>query len=122
MGRDYDSTGEGQIDSDALRYVQGGSDAAYVTRITSTLRSTIRHANFKMVNSTTTYDYILSDDTHPTFAGSTVYVGLFDATGSGSSAPDFADSQYVNDKNPLWNQYGHARWGWALSVFNPATP
>jgi len=28
----------------------------------------------------------------------------------------------VNGKNPLWNQYGHERWGWALSVFNPATP
>src|SRR5512140_1302585 len=93
MGRDYDSSGDGQIDSDALHYVQVESDAAYVTRITSTLRSTIRDANFKMVNLTTTYDYIQSDDTHPTFAGGTVYVGLFGATGSGSSAPDFADSQ-----------------------------
>ena len=42
MGRDYDCNADGQIDSDALRYVQGETEAAYVTRITSTLRSTIR--------------------------------------------------------------------------------
>jgi len=122
MGADYDRNGDGVIDSDALRYVQGESESAYVTRITSTLRSTIRDANFKMVNASTTYDYIQSDNTHPTYAGGTVYVGLFGGTGSGSSAPDFADNQYVNGKNPIWNQYGHERWGWALSVFNPATP
>jgi len=122
MGRDYDGNGDGQIDSDALRYVQGESESAYVTRITSTLRSTIRDANLKLVNSTTSYDYIQSDNTHPTYAGGTVYVGLFGGTGSGSGAPDFADSQYVGGKNPIWNRYGHERWGWALSVFNPATP
>ena len=122
MGSDYDRTGDGQVDSAALRYVQGESESAYVTRITSTLRSTIRDANVKLVNSTTSYDYILSDNTHPTYAGGTVYVGLFGGTGSGSGPPDFADSQYVGGKNPIWNQYGHERWGWALSVFNPATP
>jgi lysophospholipase L1-like esterase len=122
MGADYDRNGDGQIDSDALKYVQGESEAAYVTRITSTLRSTIRDANFHMANASTTYDYIQSDNTHPTYDGGTVYVGLFGGTGSGSSAPDLADSQYVNGKNPFWNQYGHERWGWALSVFNPATP
>ena len=30
MGADYDSNGDGQIDSEALRYVQGESEAAYV--------------------------------------------------------------------------------------------
>ena len=34
MGADYDSNGDGQIDSDALRYVAGESEASYVTRIT----------------------------------------------------------------------------------------
>lgn len=122
MGADYDRNGDGTVDADALKYVQGESESAYVTRITSTLRSTIRDANFKLVNASTTYDYIQSDDTHPTYAGGTVYVGLFGGTASGSSAPDFADSQYVGGKNPIWNQYGHERWGWNLSTFNPATP
>src|SRR5204862_1661389 len=50
MGADYDSNGDGQIDSDALRYVQGESEAAYVTRITSTLKSTLRDANTHFAN------------------------------------------------------------------------
>ena len=65
MGADYDSNGDGQIDSDALRYVSGESEAAYVTKITVTLRSTIRDANTHFVNASTSYDYILSDNTHP---------------------------------------------------------
>jgi hypothetical protein len=39
MGADYDSNGDGQVDSDALRYVAGESESSYVARITSTLRS-----------------------------------------------------------------------------------
>jgi lysophospholipase L1-like esterase len=31
MGADYDSNGDGQIDSDALRYVSGDSEASYLT-------------------------------------------------------------------------------------------
>ena len=88
----------------------------------STLRSTIRDANTHFVNSTTSYDYIQSDDTHPTYSGGTIWVGLFGGTGSGSAPPDFTPSQFVNGKNPIWNQYGHERMGWALSTFNPPTP
>jgi len=122
MGADYDSNGDGQIDSDGLRYIQGESEAAYVTRITTTLRSTIRDANTHFVNSTTSYDYIQSDDTHPTYSGGTIWVGLFGGTGTGSGAPDFTPSQFVNGKNPIWNQYGHERMGWTLSTYNPAAP
>ena len=50
MGADYDSNADGQIDSDALRYVSGESEAAYVQKITVTLRSTIRDANTHFVN------------------------------------------------------------------------
>src|SRR6185369_11985354 len=71
MGADYDSNNDGQIDSDALRYVQGESEAAYVTRITTTLRATIRDANTHFVNGSTSYDYIQSDNTHPTYSGGT---------------------------------------------------
>ena len=122
MGADYDSNGDGQVDSDALRYVQGESEAAYVTRITSTLRSTIRDANGHLANASTSYDYIQSDDTHPTYTGSTIYVGLLGGTGSGSGAPDYSGSQIGGGKNPVWNQFGHERMGWGLSVFGPAAP
>jgi lysophospholipase L1-like esterase len=122
MGADYDSNGDGQIDSQALRYIQGESEAAYVNRITVTLRSTIRDANGHLANASTSYDYIQSDDTHPTYTGSTVGVGLFGGTGTGSGAPDYSGAQIVGGKNPVWNQLGHERMGWALSVFNPATP
>ncbi len=123
MGRDYDSNADGQVDSTALRYVQGESEAAYVTRITSTLKSTLRDANGHMVNATTSYDYIQSDDTHPTYAGGTVSTGIWPGgTASGSSTPDYTDAQYVGGKNPVWNRYGHESMGWGLSTFNPVAP
>ncbi len=123
MGADYDSNGDGQIDSVALRYQQGESEADYVTRVTVTLRSTIRDANTHFVNASTSYDYILSDNTHPTYYGSsTVSVGIFGGTGSGTSAPTFSGASIVGGKNPEWDKWGHERMGWALSAFNPATP
>ena len=78
--------------------------------------------NTHFVNASTSYDYIQSDDTHPTYTGATVSVGFFGGTGSGTSAPDYTDAQIVGGKNPVWNQLGHERMGWALSVYNPATP
>ena len=121
MGADYDSNGDGQIDSDALRYVQGESESAYVTRISATLRATIRDANTHFANASTSYDYIQSDNTHPTYSGATISVGLFGGTGTGSGAPEYT-TQIVGGKNPIWNQFGHERMGWALSVFNNPTP
>jgi lysophospholipase L1-like esterase len=119
MGGDYDSNGDGQVDSDALRYVVGESEAAYVTRITSTLRSTIRDANSHFVSSSSSYDYIQSDDTHPTYTGGTVLAGLLGGT-SGSGSARYTSN--TNGKNPIWNHYGHERTGWALSTFTPPTP
>src|SRR4029079_17240495 len=89
MGADYDSNGDGQIDSDALRYIQGESEASYVTRITTTLRSTIRDATVQCVRADTSYDYIQSDNTHPTYTGNTISVGFFGGTGSGSGGADY---------------------------------
>lgn len=122
MGADYDSNGDGQVDSDALKFIPGESEAAYVTRITSTLRSTIRDSNGHLASAGVSYDYLQSDDTHPTYVGGTVGVGLFGGTGSGTSAADYTDAQIVGGKNPVWNQTGHERSGWALSLFTPATP
>ncbi len=122
MAADYDSNGDGQVDSVAIRYVAGESEAAYVNKITITYRATLRDANLKLVSASTSYDYIQSDNTHPTYTGSTVWLGLIGGSGSGSGAPDYSGSQITGGKNPVWNRYGHERLGWLLSVFNPATP
>jgi len=119
MGADYDSNGDGLIDSDALRYVPGDTEAGYVTRTTTTLRSTIRDANTHFVSSGTSYDYIQSDDTHPTYTGGTVTAGLFGGT-TGSGAPRY--TSFAGGKNPIWNQYGHERMGWNVSTSNTAAP
>ena len=119
MGADYDANGDGQVDSDALRYVLGESEASYVTRITSTLRSTLRDANTHFISSGSSYDYIQSDDTHPTYNGSTISSGLWGST-TGSGAPRY--TTFPGGKNPIWNQYGHERIGWAVSTYNPAVP
>jgi lysophospholipase L1-like esterase len=119
MGADYDSNGDGQVDAEALRYVAGESEAGYVTRITSTLRATIRDANTHFVSSSSSYDYIQSDDTHPTYTGGTVNAGLFGGT-TGTGAPRY--TSFTAGKSPIWNQYGHERIGWTLSTANPAAP
>jgi hypothetical protein len=119
MGADYDSDGNGQVDSDELRFIAGESEAAYVTRIATTLRSKLRDANTHFVSSSSSYDYIQSDDTHPTYTGGTVRAGLFGGT-TGSGAARY--TSFSGGKSPIWNQYGHERIGWGLSTFNPTGP
>ena len=119
MGADYDSNGDGQVDSDALRYVAGESEASYVTRITSTLRTTLRDANTHFVSSSSSYDYIQSDDVHPTYTGGTVSAGLWGGS-TGTGAPRY--TSFTSGKSPIWNRYGHERMGWALSTYNPPSP
>jgi lysophospholipase L1-like esterase len=119
MGADYDSNGDGKIDSDALRYVAGDTEGSYVTRITSTLRSTLRDANTHFVSSSSSYDYIQSDDTHPTYTGGTVTAGIFGGS-NGWGAPRY--TSFTGGKSPIWNRYGHERIGWGLSTYNPAAP
>lgn len=119
MGADYDSNGDGQVDSDALRYVAGESEASYVNRIAGTLRSTLRDANTHFVSASSSFDYIQSDDVHPTYTGGTVSAGLWGGT-TGSGAPRY--TSFTNGRSPIWNQLGHERMGWALSVYNPASP
>lgn len=119
MGADYDSNGDGQIDSAALRYVAGETEASYVTRITATLRPTLRDANVKLVTSASSYDYIQSDDVHPTYTGGTVSAGLWGGS-TGTGAPRY--TSFTGGKSPIWNRYGHERMGWTVSVFNPPSP
>jgi lysophospholipase L1-like esterase len=115
MASDYDSNGDGLIDSDAIRWRAGETETDYVNRIVS-LKSTLRDSNTKFVNATTSYDYLQSDDTHQTYYSGTI------GTGSGTSTPNFTDAQIVGGKNPEWNKTGHERTGWSLSTYNPATP
>lgn len=119
MAADYDSNGDGQVDSEALRYVAGESESNYLTRITSTLQATLRDSNTHFVSASSSYDYIQSDDTHPTYTGGTVTAGLLGGT-TGSGAPRY--TTLTGGKNPIWNQYGHERMGWAVSTYNPAAP
>lgn len=119
MGADYDSNGDGVVDSEALRFVAGESESAYVTRISSTLRATLRDANAHFVTAGTSFDYMQSDDTHPTFTGGTVNAGLFGGT-TGTGAPRY--TTFTNGKSPIWNQYGHERMGWGVSTSNPSAP
>lgn len=119
MGADYDSNGDGKIDSEALRYVAGESESAYVARITGTLKSTLRDANTKFVTASSSYDYIQSDDTHPTYTGGTVRAGLWGGS-TGSGAPRY--TSFSGGKSPIWRNFGHERMGWSLSVYSPPSP
>jgi cysteine-rich repeat protein len=119
MARDYDSNGDGQIDSDAIRYLPGESLEDYTQRIVG-LRGTLRDANLKLVDSTTSFDYIQSDDTHPTFEG--VTASTFLTTPGGSNPVFFASAgPYPDGKNPHWNWNGHDRMGFGLDPGCPFT-
>ena len=122
MGADYDTNGDGIVDSTQLQWSASETEADYVTRITSTQRSLIRDETAHFVNASTSYDYLQSDNTHPTYTGSTVGVGFFGGTGSGSGAPDYSDAQIVSGKNPVWNHFGHEQMGWDESTKTPASP
>ena len=119
MGADFDSNGDGQVDSDALRFIPGDTEASYVQRITVTLRNTLRDANTHFISATSSADYIQSDDVHPTYSGPTVRAGLWGGS-TGTGAPRYPT--ITNGRNPIWNTFGHERMGWALSVYNPARP
>src|SRR5688572_16492684 len=122
MAADYDTNGDGLVDSEAIKYVQGESESAYVNKIVNTYRATLRDANGKLLSPGVSADYIQSDNTHGTYTGTTIWIGFIGGSGSGSGAPDYSDSQYVGGKNPVWNRYSHERMGHGLSLFNPATP
>jgi lysophospholipase L1-like esterase len=67
MAADYDRNGDGTIDSAALKYVPGESEASYVTRIATTLKATLIDSNGKLLNASTSVDYLQKDNTHPTY-------------------------------------------------------
>ena len=119
MAADHDSNGDGLIDANAIRYVAGETEAAYVAKITQTYRATLRDANTKFVTASSSYDYIQSDDVHPTYTGTTMRAGIWGGS-SGTGAPRYAS--FTGGKSPIWNRFGHERMGWSLSTYNVPTP
>lgn len=120
MARDYDSNGDGLNDSDAIRYLKGESLADYKARILA-LASTLRDSNTKLVNATTSYDYLQSDDTHATYEGPTA--STFLTTPGGNVTVQFATAgPYPDGKNPHWNWNGNDRMGWGLDPTGTFTP
>ena len=121
MAADVDTNDDGLVDSDALRLDPSGAEteAAYVTRITQTLRATLRdghhHGLPPGAAAGDAADYIYSDDIHPT-----VYLGMVNVGSTGTAPPDFTDAQLGSGRNPMWNLYGHERLGAALAAFAPA--
>jgi hypothetical protein len=122
MGADYDSNGDGKIDAEALRFSPDETEDQYVARVTGALRSTVRDANGHLADAGTSFDYLLSDNTHPTYSGATIFTGVFGGTASGTSGPDYSNGQIVGGKNPIFNRFGHERLGWAHSLFHRASP
>jgi lysophospholipase L1-like esterase len=119
MAADHDANGDGTVDTQAIRYVAGETEAAYVAKVTQTYRATLRDANTKFVTASSSYDYIQSDDTHPTYTGGTVSAGFWGGS-TGTGAPRY--SSFTGGKSPIWNQFGHERMGWSLSTYNVPTP
>lgn len=120
MARDYDWNGDDQIDADAIRYIQGETLDDYKARVLA-LAGTLRDANTKMVDGATTFDYLQSDDTHPTFEGPTATALFTTPTGD---VPVFFTTAgaYPDGKNPHWNWNGHDRMGWGLEPTCNFTP
>jgi lysophospholipase L1-like esterase len=109
MAADYDSNGDGKIDSDAMRIDPAETEERYVEKVTVKLRKTLRDSNNHGIGLGTEADYLFGDNIHPTYIMNTVASG---STGSG--APDFTDAQLASGKNPKWNTAGHERMGWAM--------
>jgi lysophospholipase L1-like esterase len=121
MGADYDSNGDGLVDSAALAVDPSETEKRYVERITVTLRPTVRDSNMHLVDPYTSFDYVLSDNVHATYYGADkIYLNIFTLTGSGSGGADFLDSPV--GKNPVWDQFGHERMGWSIWTFGPPSP
>jgi lysophospholipase L1-like esterase len=114
MAADFDSNGDGEVDSEAIRYRSGESMDDYIDRILA-LQSTLRDSNFKMLTPSTSADYLQGDNTHPTFIGPTA--GTLLTTPGGNVAVHFPTAgPYPDGKNPAWDLNGHDRMGWALTA------
>lgn len=118
MAADFDSNGDGVVDTDQIRYIHGESREDYVARIVAANDAgLLRDANFKQAGPSTTVGYLLSDDTHTTFVGPQAKAGLSGGTPGGNVGVFHATSgAYADGRNPTWNRNGHDRMGYALAT------
>lgn len=116
MAADFDSNGDGVIDSDSIRFIPGEPMRDYINRILAANEAgLLRDSNFKQHAQGASVGYLLSDDTHTTFVGPTAKTP--GSTPGGNVNVFHATSQpYPDFKNPSWNLNGHDRMGHALAT------
>ncbi|TVR91939.1 MAG: hypothetical protein EA418_13725 [Wenzhouxiangellaceae bacterium] len=116
MTADFDSNGDGMIDSESVRFIPGEPLEDYVERILAANQAgLLRDANFKQIAPGATVSYLLSDDTHTTFLGPEGKASL-GTTASGNVAVFHpTDVPFPDFRNPDWNMNGHDRMGSALA-------
>jgi lysophospholipase L1-like esterase len=110
MGADYDSNGDGQIDSDALKYVLGESESSYLTRITGDAASdpARRQHPLRVV--------VEQLRLHPVGRCPSDLHRRHRVRRSVRRHHRHGRARYTSfagGKSPIWNQYGHERMGWA---------
>ncbi len=118
MTADFDSNGDGAIDSDAVRFVPGEPLNDYIDRIlAANAAGLLRDSNFKQISPSASVGYLLSDDTHTTFLGPTGKAGATGGSPGGDVAVFHAtDTPFPDFQNPDWNLNGHDRMGSALAT------
>lgn len=118
MAADFDSNGDGVIDSESIRFIPGESREDYIARIVAANDAgLLRDSNFKQIAPSTSVDYLLSDDTHTTFAGPTAKAGLGGGNPGGNVTVFHpTNGAYPEGRNPTWNLNGHDRMGFALAT------
>lgn len=115
MAADYDSDGDGQIDSEQIRYRSGESFEDYLDRIMSAYQAgLLRDSRTKLVAPSTSVDYLISDNTHPSHTGPTAAT-LFTTPGGNVNVQFATAGPYPDGKNPVWNLNGHDRMGYGLT-------
>lgn len=123
MAADYDSNGDGVIDTETIRYVPGESKSSYTNRIMNAYAAGLLKDSrtTKMISPSASVNYLLSDDTHPTYLGATAGT-LFTTPGGNVTVYHSTPGAYPGGKNPSWNLNGHDRMGWRLSIPVPNSP
>ncbi len=117
MTADFDSNGDGMIDSDAVRFVAGEPLEDYVARILAAHDAgLLRDSNFKQIAPGTTVGYLLSDDTHTTFIGPDAKSTVGSTPGGNVAVFHPTDEPFPDFRNPDWNLNGHDRMATALAT------
>jgi hypothetical protein len=113
MAADYDSNGDGVVDSDFIRYQPGESLDDYKARVMFAYQEgLLRDSNFKQTGPQDTVGYLLTDNTHMTYLGPT---GGKNASGN-VAVHHPTNGPYPNGRNPTWSLNGHDRMGYSIAT------